>query len=404
MFRIHVRAGLLAASLLPALFLAACDDGLDGAGASEAAQAPPPSPVGTIVAAEEDLRVTSELPGRIHPTQIAEVRPRVGGIIKHRDFQQGTMVAEGDLLFEIDPITYQVAVEAARAGVARAEAVLVEAKQQESRSRTLTNRKVASKAQLDSAVATRLQAEAELAAAKAELHAAEINLDFTRVTAPISGRIGRALVTEGALVAAGGAEILTRIHRLDPVYADIQQPVSELLRLRRMLDAGELHLLEPGVARVRLYLDDNSEYAHEGRLLFAEAVVERTSGQVTMRAEFPNPDGILLPGMYVRVAVDQALETNAIAVPSQAIQRDASGKAFLYLVDAESKVAVRPVTLDRAVGNRRVVRQGLAPGERVIVDGVQKIGPGMVVTPLDWNDPTAATAEPAAPGTADKAT
>ena len=353
------------------------------------AATPPATEVGVIEVVAEDLEVASELPGRIKPTRIADVRPRVGGIILERVFEQGSAVTVGDVLFRIDPVTYKAAVEAARARVARAEAVLLEARQSESRVARLTERNVSSAAELDRAKATRLQAEADLAAAKAGLHRAEIDLGFTNVTAPITGRIGRASVTEGALVSAGGAEVMTTIQALDPVYADILQPVSELLALRRALESGALNELGPGVAQVRLYLDDGSAYPHPGRLLFSEATVERTSGQVTLRAEFPNPDGVLLPGMYVRVFVDQAMQHDALSVPSQAVQRDASGAAQLYVVNEDETAALRPVSLGRPVGNHVVVATGLAEGDRVIVDGFQKIRPGVPVKPVRWTDPTA---------------
>ena len=226
-----------------------------------------------------------------------------------------------------------------------------------------------------------------LAEANAQLRAAEVNLGFTEIRAPISGRIGRAQVTEGALVSAQG-EVLTTIQQLDPVYADMQQPVSELLRLRAELASGRLTEVEPGAARVVLLLDDGSQYEHAGKLLFAEAAVERSSGQVTLRAEFPNPDGVLLPGMYVRVSVEQATSAAAIAIPSQAVQRSASGAAQVYVVTAEGTAALKPVVLGRATGNRVIVEEGLSEGETLIVDGFQKMGPGAPVAPVCWADPS----------------
>ncbi|AGT10718.1 efflux RND transporter periplasmic adaptor subunit [Paracoccus aminophilus] len=350
------------------------------------AQDMPPSSVGVIVIQPENLAVTAELPGRVSATRIADVRPRVGGIIENRVFEQGGLVKEGDVLFRLDRVTYEVAVESAKAAVARANAGLVEAEQNERRYASLNERNITSRADFETAVAGKLQAEAALAEARAQLRAAELNLGFTDVKAPISGRIGRAQVTEGALVGAQG-EVLTTIQQLDPVYADIQQPVSELLRLRNALDTGELTQVEPGVAQVVLLLDDGTEYDVPGKLLFSEATVERSSGQVTLRAEFPNPSGKLLPGMYVRVSVEQATASDAIAVPAQAVQRDGRGAAQVYVVDAKSAVELRPVTLGRALGNRVIVQEGLKAGDMVVVDGFQKIGPGAPVSPVCWSDP-----------------
>ncbi|WP_240643418.1 efflux RND transporter periplasmic adaptor subunit [Paracoccus siganidrum] len=347
----------------------------------------PPSDVGVVIVQPKDIAVTSELPGRISATRIAEVRPRVGGIIEKRVFRQGSIVEEGDVLFQLDRATYEIAVEAARATVARAEAALVEAQQTERRFESLSERNITSQAQYETALATRLQAQAALSEARAQLRAAEVNLGYAEVKAPISGRIGRAQVTEGALVSAQG-EVLTTIQQLDPVYADMQQPVSELLQLRAALAAGRLNQLEPDVAGVTLYLDDGSRYPHPGRLLFAEATVERSSGQVTLRAEIPNPDGTLLPGMYVRVGVEQATETDAISIPSQAIQRDASGAAMVYVVNGDGVAEARPVIPHRSLGNQVVIGQGLAGGDVVIVDGFQKIGPGSPVAPVCWRDPS----------------
>lgn len=355
------------------------------------AQGMPPSGVGVIVLQPETIPVISELPGRVSATQIAEVRPRVGGIIEKRLFEQGSLVKEGDVLFQLDKASYEIAAEAARANVARAEAVLLEAQQNAGRLAALNARNITSKSDFETATATRLQAEAGLAEARAQVRAAELNLSYADIKAPISGRIGRALITEGALVAAQG-DVLTTIQQLDTVYVDMQQPVSELLRLRAALAKGELVMVEPDVARVVLHLDDGSQYQHPGRLLFAEAFVERSSGQVTLRAQFPNAEGVLLPGMYVRVMVEQATEANALAIPAQAVQRDASGAALVYVVTDKQAADLRPVTLGRSVGNRVIVLSGLAADDMVIVDGFQKIGPGAPVSPVCWFDPSQAQA------------
>ncbi|WP_427023643.1 efflux RND transporter periplasmic adaptor subunit [Aureimonas ureilytica] len=383
---------LFLATALGLLVLAGCQDESKSAAQGQGGGAPPPSPVGIVEVKPEAIAVTAELPGRIAPTRIAEVRPRVGGIIVQRVFEQGSDVQEGDPLFQIDPATFQVAVESAEAGVARADAVLTQARQDADRTRALVARNTVGTANLETAVATQRQAEADLAAARAQLRAAQINLDYATVRAPISGRIGRAIVTEGALVSTTGTEALATIQQLDPVYADIQQPVSQLLRLREALRTGQITQLEENVAQVRLRLDDGSDYPYPGRLLFSEATVEETSGQVTLRAEFPNPDDTLLPGLYVRVAVDQGIDANALAVPNQAVQRDTAGQAFLYLVNGNSTAEQRNVTVARVVGNRSVISEGLAAGDKVIADGFQKIGPGAPVAPTPWT-PVGAAAD-----------
>jgi membrane fusion protein (multidrug efflux system) len=352
------------------------------------AQGYPTPSVGVVIAEPQRVEVAQELPGRISPTRVAEVRPRIGGIVERRVFTQGSTVEAGDVLYELDPLPYEVAVDAARATVARAEAGLADARQTETRLASLRSRNVASRADLDSAETAVLQANAALAEAQAQLRAAEINLGYAAVRAPIAGRTGRALTTEGALVSAQG-EVMTTIQALDTVYADMQQPVSELLRLRRAMEAGEITELAPGAAEVQLYLDDGSLYPHPGKLLFAEASVDRSSGQVTLRAEVPNPEGVLLPGMYVRVRVAQAVRDAALVVPAQALRRDASGQAQLMLVQ-DGTVVPRPVTEGRANDdNTLIIEEGLAPGDIVIVDGFQKIGPGAPVTPVCWSDPAA---------------
>lgn len=369
------------------LFLAACrEEQQAGGGAPQM----PPSQVGIVTTQREALPVVSDLPGRIAPTRIAEVRPRVGGIIVRRVFEQGSDVEEGQPLFEIDRATYEVEVEAARAAVMRAEAVLLQANQDAERARQLVSTRTTSQSSLDTAIATQKQAEADLASARASLRGSEINLDYTTVRAPIAGRIGRALVTEGALVSQNNTEALATIQQLDPVYADVQQPVTELIRLRNALARGELEQIEPDVAKVSLMLDDGSSYGEPGRLLFSEATVDPASGQVTLRSEFPNGDGNLLPGMYVRVAVEQGIDQAAIAVPNQAVQRDTAGRAQLFVLDPDNKIMLRNVTIGRTIDNRSVVSQGLEAGERVVVDGFQKTGPGATVEPVEWTDPSQA--------------
>ena len=357
------------------------------------AQAPPnmPVPVGVVTIETQDVPIMNELPGRIAPTRIAEVRPRVSGIVVERVFQQGSMVKQGDVLYRIDPAPFKVQVDSANATLKRAEAAKLQAQQQADRQSTLRQRDIASPQQYDNAIAALAQAEADVAAAQANLAAAQLNLQYSDVRAPISGRIGRALITEGALVGTAAADNLATIQQLDPVYADFTQSANELLQLRRALKLGALMSTAPGEARVRLLLDDGSLYQHPGRLLFSEAAVDAMTGQVTLRGEFPNPDGDLLPGMYVLVLIEQGVQRNAIAVPQQAVQRDGGGRAQVYVVKADKTVELRRVMTGRVVDNRWVVEDGLHPGEQIVVDGFQKLRPGATVTAQPWK---AAAAQP----------
>lgn len=345
---------------------------------------PPPSPVGIVTTAPHDLPITNELPGRIAPTRIAEVRPRVSGILVERVFTQGSMVKKDDVLYRIDPAQFKVQVDSARATLQRAEAAQLQARQNEERQKDLRDRNVSSAATFESAVAALAQADADVASARANLAAAELNLQYTEVRAPIGGRIGRAMITEGALVVANGTESLATIQQLDPVYADFTQSASQLLELRRGLKLGALTSTNPGEARARLLLDDGTPYDPQGKLLFSEAAVDATTGQVTMRAEFPNKDGDLLPGMYVRVLIEQGIQNNAIAVPQQAVQRDGSGAAQVYVVKADNTIELRAVTTGRVSGEQWVIENGLKSGENVVVEGFQKLRPGAKVNPAPW--------------------
>ncbi|MBY0362876.1 MAG: efflux RND transporter periplasmic adaptor subunit [Phreatobacter sp.] len=376
--------------------LAACND--SGSTAPRPAAAPPPPPVGIVTVTAGAVPIISELPGRIAPTRIAQVRPRVSGIIVARVFQQGSLVKEGDVLYRIDPEPFRVEVERSRATMQRAQATRLLAQQQNERVEQLRERNVASPQQLDSAVAALAQADADVASAKAGLAAAELNLKYADITAPISGRIGRALITEGALVAANGAEALATIQQLDPIYADFTQSATDLIRLRRAMQAGAVTPDQGDEAAVRLILDDGSAYPHTGRLLFSEATVDAGTGQVTLRGEFPNPNGDLLPGMYVRVLIEQGIQQNAIAVPQQAIQRDTAGRAQLYVVKADDTVEIRVVRSTRVVGTNAVIDEGLAAGDRVIVEGFQRLRPGGKVTASPWAPPAQGAAPAAAAG------
>ncbi|ANH04559.1 efflux RND transporter periplasmic adaptor subunit [Shinella sp. HZN7] len=362
------------------LILAGCQD-------EQAAQggfAFPPPQVAVITVKAEDVPITNDLPGRIAATRTAEVRPRATGIVIERIFEQGSQVKEGDVLYRIDPAPFQVQVDSAEATLRRARAVQAQARNTAERQEQLRKSNVASVQTYDDAVAQLAQADADVAIAEASLATAKLNLEYTEVKAPISGRIGRALITEGALVSANGTENLATIQQLDPVYADFTQSATDLIRLRKALQDGAL-MADNNSADVKLVLDDGSAYPHSGKLLFSEAAVDETTGQVTLRGEFPNPDGDLLPGMYVRVQIEQGIEKNAVIVPQQAVQRDSSGSALVYVVSADNKAGTRSVRVGRAIGTNWVIPDGLKDGEKIIVEGFQKVQPGGEVVPTEWN-------------------
>jgi membrane fusion protein (multidrug efflux system) len=359
---------------------------LSGCQKEEAAgpQTPPPSAVGVVTLAAESLPIVNELPGRIAPTRLAEVRPRATGIIIERVFEQGSQVKEGDVLYRIDPAPFQVQVNSSEATLARAKAAQLQARQTAERQQQLRRSNVASAQSFDDATGLLAQADADVAIAEAGLATARLNLQYANVTAPISGRIGRALITEGALVSANGSENLATIQQLDPIYADFTQPAADLIRLRKALQDGQL-MTGPNEAEVHLMLDDGTRYPHPGRLLFSEVAVDETTGQVTLRGEFPNSNGDLLPGMYARVQIEQGIEKAAFAVPQQAVQRDASGQASVLVVNGENKVEQRRVTVGRALGERWVIPRGLKAGDRVVAEGFQKTAAGATVKPEPWN-------------------
>lgn len=341
----------------------------------------PPTPVAVLTVETEPLPIINELPGRISSTRISEVRPRVSGIIVERVFEQGSFVNEGDVLYRIDPAVFEVRVMAAEATLARVRATLAGARVELGRQRELRERNVAAGVELERAETVVLQAEADVAIAEAALAEARLNLDYTEVRAPISGTIGRALVTEGALVSANSAQHLALIQQLDPVYADFTQSSSQLFRLRRALEAGELVATAPGEATVQLFFDDGSPYEHKGTLLFSEAAVDESTGQVTLRGEFPNPSGELLPGLYVRVRIEQAVNQHAIAIPQKAVLRDGRGNAQVYVLKDDNMADLRLVQLGATLEDRWLVESGLEPGEVVVVEGAQKLYPGASVMP-----------------------
>lgn len=387
------RMGQVFAVLLAGVALAGCSEET-----ASAPGAPPPGVVKVVTAQQEELPITNDLPGRIAPTRLAEVRPRVSGIIVERVFEQGSLVKEGDVLYKIDPAPFQVRVDSAEATLRRAQAAQLQARQTSDRQQQLRRSNVASQQEFDNAIAMLAQADAEVAVAEAGVAEARLNLQYANVTAPISGRIGRALITEGALVSATGSENLATIQQLDPIYADFTQPAADLIRLRKALQDGQL-MTGPNEAEVNLLFDNGSRYPVAGRLLFSEAAVDETTGQVTLRGEFPNPHGDLLPGMYVRVQIQQGIQKAAIAVPQQAVQRDAGGQASVLVVNAEDTVEQRRVSVDRAVGDRWVISEGINTGDRVVAEGFQKTAPGAKVKPEPWTDAVEANAGSVAPAT-----
>ncbi|HET8933063.1 MAG TPA: efflux RND transporter periplasmic adaptor subunit [Polyangiales bacterium] len=327
----------------------------------------------------ESIALQTELAGRTSAYHVAEVRPQVTGIIQAREFREGSQVTAGQLLYRIDPAVYRAAVERSQAELESAEARVLTAKVRAERYAELVKINAVSKQEKDDALAGHMQAVAAVAQARASLKSARINLDFTHVVAPISGRIGRSNVTQGALVTASQSAPLATIAQLDPMFVDVTQSSVQLLHLKRLLSSGGAL---PASASVRLRLEDGTDYPVLGELQFTDVTVDPSSGSVTLRALFPNPDALLLPGMYVRAIMDEALEPHGILAPQQAIARDERGQAQALVVDANSKVQLRTLTTGRAIGDRWHVTQGLQAGDRVIVEGNHKVKPGDVVKPV----------------------
>ncbi len=344
--------------LAVAVFLAGCQEE-----AAPPAQQKPT--VGVVTLQAEPFAVTTDLPGRTRAYRIAEVRPQVNGIIQKRLFTEGSEVKAGQQLYQIDAAVYEATLKSAQASLASSKSLA-------DRYAELVKDQAVSKQAYDEARAASLQAEAELERAR-------IDLRYTKVLAPISGRIGRSAVTEGALVSNGQAQELATIQQLDPIYVDVTQPARDLLALRRDLADGRLQKAGENAAKVTLKLEDGSDYGHEGKLEFSEVTVDPGTGSVTLRAVFPNPDKVLLPGMFVHAQLVAGLKSEAILVPQQGVMRNTKGEPTAMVVNAENKVELRPIKTERAVGNRWLVGEGLQPGDRVITEGLQFIQPGVEV-------------------------
>jgi membrane fusion protein (multidrug efflux system) len=362
----------------------------------------PPAEVGVVTVAPRSVGLTTELPGRLEASRVAQVRARAAGILQKRLFKEGSDVRAGQALFEIDASPYQASYASAQAALARAQANLTQAAAQAERYKPLLDANAISKQDYINAVAAQKQAEADVASGKAASQIAQINLGYASVTSPISGRIGRALVTEGALVGQGEATQLAVVQQINPMYVNFTQSTTEVLQLRRALESGKFKRASGSdAASVRVVLEDGSEYPQTGKLLFSDLTVDPSSGQITLRAEVPNASGILLPGMYVRVRLEQAEANDAITLPQQAVTRGSTGDSVL-VVGADGKVTPRPVKIGSAQGGQWVVLEGLKPGEQVMVDGFQKLRGAAPVKAVPWQ-PAASGAAAAASAPASQA-
>lgn len=384
----------LAVAVVAAFTLSACGQAAPPAGAAPGAA--PPAKVGVVTLQPQRVALNAELAGRTVAYQTAEVRPQVTGIVKTRAFTEGSDVRAGQLLYQIDPASYEAALDSARAALARAEATAASARLKAGRYDELAGIDAVAKQLRDDTQAALKQADADVAAARAALRSAQIDLDRTRVAAPIAGRIGRSAVTPGALVTANQAGAMATLQQLDPIYVDVTQTSAELLRLQRDLAEGRLQRDAAGQARVKLLLEDGSTYAQEGQLQFSELQVDPASGSVTLRAKFPNPKRQLLPGMYVRAQVQSGVQGQALLVPQAAVSRDARGTATAMVVK-DGKAEARPLQTGAVVNGQWLVTAGLAAGDQLIVDGLQRLRPG---TPVQATPAAAASAATAASATA----
>jgi len=369
-------SALATAVLSAVMLLAGC-----GNGDTEAPAAPPPPEVGVLTVETQELQLSVELPGRTSAYLVAEVRPQVSGIIRERLFTEGAEVAAGAPLYVIDPDTYQAEVNTAEAALAKAEAAANTARLRARRFRELVARHAVSQQDADDAIAVEQQAAADVAERRAQLARARIDLQRTRITSPIRGRIGKSAVTPGALVTADQAQAMATVQQLDPMYVDITRSSQDLLRLRDDMQDGRLQKAGGDAALVTLVLEDGSTYAHQGRLAFSDVTIDPGTASVTLRAVFPNPEQRLLPGMYVRAMLAEGVRADAILLPQQALLRDAQGNASALVLDENDTATLRPLQVGRSVGGNWLVDSGLQPGDVVVLDGLQKVQPGSRVVP-----------------------
>jgi len=359
--------------LLNGLWLIGCDRKI------EAQQAPKVPEVAIVAIQPQRIELTTELPGRTSAYRIAEIRPQVNGIIQKRLFQEGSDVKAGQLLYQIDPAQFQVSYDSAKASLGKSQANLPSIKLRVERYKEVLVDKAVSQQEYDDAAAVMEQARADIEYWKAAVEAARINLGYTRVTAPISGRIGRSTVTDGALVTAYQPMALATIQQLDPIYVDVTQSSAELLRLKRNFDTGKLSANEGNGRKARLVLEDGTPYPMEGKLQFRDVTVDPTTGSYTLRIVVPNPENLLLPGMFVRAVVQEGVAEQAILAPQQGVSRTPKGDPIALVVDESGTVQQRMLTLNRAIGDKWLISSGLSAGERVIVEGMLNVRPGVVV-------------------------
>jgi membrane fusion protein, multidrug efflux system len=375
---------LMLAGLAP--LLAGCDDAKTATTASGDVVVPD---VGVVTVEQQARAIVRELPGRIAPTRVADVRPRVSGVVIKRLFRQGSEIKAGDTLYQIDPKPFEVEVLSSKAALTKAEAVHERAAQQARRIGLLFSQKATPEVENEKAIAAERESAADVEARKADLARANLNLDYATVRAPIDGIVGAAQVTEGALAVQNDTSLVT-IQQLDPVYADFTQSATELSRLRRAFESGDLERIAPDAIKVRLVLDDGTLYPLAGKLLFSEAKVDANTGQVTLRGEFANPKRELLPGMYVRVRIEQGIDSDSVAVPQQAVQRNVGGGSEVYVVRDDNRVVAQPIRTGPVQDGLTLITEGIKAGDKVVVDGFQKFAAGDKVAPQVWQEISAA--------------
>ncbi len=373
--------GVILMAILAGLLLVCCDR------QQQSPPMPPPPEVATVTVQPQQIVLTTELPGRTSAYRISEIRPQVNGLIQKRMFTEGSDVQAGQVLYEIDPAPFQASLDNAKAAMGKAEANLPSIRSRTERFKELLPDKAVSQQDYEDAAAAEKQVRAEIEYYKAMVETARINFGYTRVTAPISGRIGRSSVTEGAIVTAYQPMALTTIQQLDPIYVDVPQSTAELLRLKRRMEDGRLMPDGTNQKNANLILEAGRAYPLEGTLQFRDVTVDPTTGSVILRLVFPNPKGLLLPGMFVRAVVKDGLSEQAILIPQQAVSRDPKGNPIALILDAGGKVQQRLLRLDRAIGDQWLVTSGLAAGDQVIVEGLQKVRAGTSAKAIPFDAP-----------------